>query len=64
MPHWVQLTKNGFSTEEFVKITDEVLDVIRVIAQKHESDELIKRSLFYFYHNFFLFCINLYFTDL
>ncbi|CAG9540353.1 unnamed protein product [Cercopithifilaria johnstoni] len=36
MPRWVQLTKNGFSTEEFVKMTDEVLDVNRVVAQKHE----------------------------
>ncbi|VDO60195.1 unnamed protein product [Onchocerca flexuosa] len=48
MPHWVQLTKNGFSTEEFVKITDEVLSANRIIAQKHEMklDGLVKRLSF------------------
>ncbi|VDK87943.1 unnamed protein product [Onchocerca ochengi] len=46
MPHWVQLTKNGFNTEEFVKITDEVLSANRIIAQKHEMklDGLVKRK--------------------
>ncbi|EJW81718.1 hypothetical protein WUBG_07372 [Wuchereria bancrofti] len=46
MPHWVQLTKNGFSTEEFVKMTDEVLNANRVTAQKREMklNELVKRK--------------------
>uniref|UniRef100_A0A0R3RVM5 PAP-associated domain-containing protein n=1 Tax=Elaeophora elaphi TaxID=1147741 RepID=A0A0R3RVM5_9BILA len=35
IPHWVQLTKNGLSTEEFVKMTDEVLATSRIIAEKH-----------------------------
>lgn len=65
MPHWVELTKNGFNTEEFVKITDEVLDVSRAMARKHEIklDGLLKRS-FFLYHNFFLVHVILYFIAL
>ncbi|VBB27905.1 unnamed protein product, partial [Acanthocheilonema viteae] len=46
MPQWVQLGKNGFNTEEFVKMTDEVLGVSRAITQKNEMklDGLIKRK--------------------
>ncbi|EJD76739.1 hypothetical protein LOAG_16409 [Loa loa] len=48
MPHWVQLTTNGYSTDEFVKMIDEVLGANQVIAQKHEMKlpGLVKGSLF------------------
>ncbi|MCP9257382.1 hypothetical protein DINM_000630 [Dirofilaria immitis] len=49
MPHWVQLTKNGFNNEESMKIIDELLGANRIIAQKHEmkADGFVKghRSL-------------------
>nr|CDQ01635.1 Bm975 [Brugia malayi] len=46
MPHWIQLTKNGFSTEEFVKMIDEVLNANRLTTQKREMklNELVKRK--------------------
>ncbi|KAM3728798.1 Poly(A) RNA polymerase GLD2 [Dirofilaria immitis] len=44
MPHWVQLTKNGFNNEESMKIIDELLGANRIIAQKHEmkADGFVK----------------------
>ncbi|VDK85392.1 unnamed protein product [Litomosoides sigmodontis] len=46
VPHWIEFTKNGISTEEFVKVTDEVLDASRSMAQKHEIklDGSVKRK--------------------
>nr|CRZ22699.1 Bm3717 [Brugia malayi] len=46
MPHWIQLTKNGFSTEEFVKMIDDLLNANRLTTQKREMklNELVKRK--------------------
>ncbi|VDN01447.1 unnamed protein product [Thelazia callipaeda] len=46
IPHWVKLTNNGYNNEEFVRAINEVIEMVRVTAERQESkvNEYIRRK--------------------